>query len=147
MSLIQVFYFVNSGDMAALITMGLIGFLTSFFSKNMIVILCVALTLSTILKYGIKSNTLEGLTGADENTETETETETETDTETKTKTDKNADEDTDKKVKVEDKTDTAKMKEDNDIKEVRHAQEQIAESIKQLEPFLNTVEKYMNKHT
>ena len=141
MSLIQVFYFVNSGDMAALITMGLIGFLTSFFSKNMIVILCVALTLSTILKYGIKSNTLEGLTGADENTETETETDTET------KTDKNADEDTDKKVKVEDKTDTAKMKEDNDIKEVRHAQEQIADSIKQLEPFLNTVEKYMNKHT
>lgn len=125
--------------MAALITMGLIGFLTSFFSKNMIVILCVALTLSTILKYGIKSNTLEGLTGDNKNAEPETETETETD--------KNADEDKDKKLKVEDKTDTAKIKEDNDIKEVRHAQEQIADSIKHLEPFLNTVEKYMNKHT
>lgn len=61
MTLVQVIFFVNSGDMTSVITMGLIGFLTSFFSKNMIVILCVALTVSSVLKYGAQSFAYEGL--------------------------------------------------------------------------------------
>lgn len=140
--------------MAALITMGLIGFLTSFFSKNMIVILCVALTLSTILKYGIQSSTQEGLTGADEDAEQNDDTETDKNADDDAETDKNADEgaETGKNAdegadkKIGGKMDKAKMKDDKDMKEVRHAQEKIADSIKQLEPFLDTVERFMNNH-
>lgn len=61
MTLVRVLFFVNSGDMTSVITMGLVGFLTSFFSKNMIVILCVALTVSSVLKYGVQSVAYEGL--------------------------------------------------------------------------------------
>lgn len=39
----------------------LIGFLTSFFSKNMIVILCIAIAFTNIIKYGAKAG-VEGMT-------------------------------------------------------------------------------------
>ncbi len=37
------------------------GFVTSFFSKNMIVIMCIALGITNILRYGTNINTQEGL--------------------------------------------------------------------------------------
>ena len=37
------------------------GFVTSFFSKNMIVIMCIALVITNILRYGTNINTQEGL--------------------------------------------------------------------------------------
>ena len=66
MTIIQIVFFVNRGDMAAVITLGLVGFITSFFSKNMIVILCIALTVSSLLSFGIKSNISEGLENKDD---------------------------------------------------------------------------------
>jgi len=69
MTIVQVAFFANNRDMAALITLGLVGFITSFFSKNMIVILCVALTTTSILTYGIKKNTHEGLENQEDTAE------------------------------------------------------------------------------
>jgi len=47
----------------------LVGFITSFFSKNMMVILCIAMVVTNILKYGSKAS-VEGMeSAADENTD------------------------------------------------------------------------------
>ena len=68
----------------------LIGFLTSFFSKNMIVILCIAIAFTNIIKYGAKAG-VEGMTpnktdeSEDEKTTGEEESETKEEEKTKTK--------------------------------------------------------------
>jgi len=58
-SLIQLFLFSMSGDLTVAALFILTGFLVSFFSKNMIVVLCLALVVSNIFKYGLV-NTTEG---------------------------------------------------------------------------------------
>ena len=158
MTLIQILYFVNGGDIAALITMGLIGFLVSFFSKNMIVILCITLTLSSILKYGIKQNTHEGLENKDtvnENGPDEAEkVGDEKVGDEKVGDDKVEDEkvgdkkvieeDTKKKPKKSD-DDTVRPYDINEDKQFKAVQEKILEGIAAMEPLLIQAEKYMAK--
>ena len=54
-SLVHLFYYVNIGDMRSAAIFILIGFLTSFFSKNMLVILIIALVVTHIMKFGLRS--------------------------------------------------------------------------------------------
>lgn len=54
MSVIQLFFFMNTNDFSSLIIFIMIGVLTSFFNKNMIVILCLSLAISNIIKYGVQ---------------------------------------------------------------------------------------------
>ena len=63
-TIIDLMYFANSGDIRSLLTILIVGFLTSFFSKNMIVILFTALVFTHILKYG--TNVSEGLENEDD---------------------------------------------------------------------------------
>jgi len=49
----------------------LVGYLTTFFSKNMIVILFCALTVANILKYGLEIRVQDGFTTNDDSTETD----------------------------------------------------------------------------
>jgi len=49
---INLFYFASINDGASITIFFLVGFTTSFFSKNMIVILCIALAITHILKKG-----------------------------------------------------------------------------------------------
>ena len=168
MTLIQILYFVNGGDIAALITMGLIGFLVSFFSKNMIVILCITLTLSSILKYGIKQNTHEGLENKDavnENGPDEAEkvgdekvgdekvgdekvgdekVGDEKVGDEKVGDKKVIEEDTKKKPKKSD-DDTVRPYDINEDKQFKAVQEKILEGIAAMEPLLIQAEKYMAK--
>ena len=129
MTLIQVLFFVNSGDMAAVVTLGLIGFLTSFFSKNMIVIMCVALTVSSLLQYGIRANTHEGL----ENQEGEQEPKIDEPVpEVENKPDeKKPDEKTPKKEETE---------------EFAEVQKQILAGVEKMEPLLQKAEAFMDKY-
>ena len=139
MTLIQVLFFVNSGDMAAVVTLGLIGFLTSFFSKNMIVIMCVALTVSSLLKYGIKSNTHEGLENQDEQTQEETAVEQkpeETPAEQKPEEKKG-------EQKPEEKKNEEKKK---DEKEFFVVQKQILDGVAKMEPLLQKAEAFIDKY-
>jgi len=62
-SLLNLFVFVNTGNYNHVAIFILIGFITSFFSKNMLVILLLSLILTNILKYGSTLN--EGFEGAD----------------------------------------------------------------------------------
>ena len=74
MTLVQIVIYVNSSDITSIVFMGLLGFVTAFFSKNMIVILCVALTVTNILNTGLNRAGIEGMKeGADKATVKKTE--------------------------------------------------------------------------
>jgi len=59
LSIANLFYLVTSLNYMLVSIFILVGFITSFFSKNMIVILCIALTITNILQFGDKA-ALEG---------------------------------------------------------------------------------------
>lgn len=76
-SLADLYYLTVAGDFLSVSIFILIGFLTSFFSKNMMIIFFIALTVTNILKYGTKIRHSEGfeqksIEDADENDEKET---------------------------------------------------------------------------
>ena len=49
----------------------LIGFLASFFSKNMVVILVIAMAATSIIQFGVKGSINEGMEGEDDDEEKE----------------------------------------------------------------------------
>ena len=59
----NLFYLGTSNDIWTIAIFVLTGFLTSFFSKNMVVILCIALVVSSIIKYGTPTSSSEGFEG------------------------------------------------------------------------------------
>lgn len=139
MTLVRVLFFVNSGDMTSVITMGLVGFLTSFFSKNMIVILCVALTVSSVLKYGVQSVAYEGL----ENQEGQDAPKEGPDAPKEgpaAPEDGPAAPEADKDVKSED---DKKKKEADEFAAV---QKQILDGVEKMEPLLQKAEAFMDKY-
>lgn len=63
-AVVDLFYFYGKGDMYALTIFFIVGFLASFFSKNMVVILILAIVLTHLIKYG--KNLSEGFEDKDE---------------------------------------------------------------------------------
>ena len=59
-SLVNLYSFAINGDVVYGSIFLIVGYLTTFFSKNMIVILCSALVVSNILKYGTEIRVKEG---------------------------------------------------------------------------------------
>ena len=55
LAIVDITYFVNSGDMKSLMVFILIAVLTSMFNKNMIVVLCLSLVTTHLIKFGSKS--------------------------------------------------------------------------------------------
>jgi len=55
LAIVDIMYFINSGDMKSLMVFVLITVLTSMFNKNMIVILCLSLVTTHLIKFGSKS--------------------------------------------------------------------------------------------
>ena len=64
-ALADLYYLTVAGDFFSVSIFILIGFLTSFFSKNMMIIFFIALTVTNILKYGTKIRHSEGFEDAD----------------------------------------------------------------------------------
>jgi hypothetical protein len=65
--IVDIVYLIDTRDYKSLTTLLIIGLLTTFFSKNMIVVLFLAITLTNVLKYGVHasnhySNSMEGFT-------------------------------------------------------------------------------------
>lgn len=147
MTLIQIVFFANNGNMAAIITMGLVGFITSFFSKNMIVILCIALTVSTLLTFGIKMNAREGLENNDEQIEEDKPKDKKSDK----KEEKPAKKETDSEDKSEEKSEKTKdeiMEEElkKELPEYQEVQDEIMKGVKDMEPLLEKAEAFINKY-
>jgi len=66
-SLYQLFIFSSKQDYIPAITFILVGFTTSFFSRNMLVILTIALVITNLLKFGAKGQ-MEGFESTEEDT-------------------------------------------------------------------------------
>ena len=136
-SVVDLFNFYSMGDMTALAIFIVTGFLTSYFSKNMLVILVIAIAVAHIARYG--SASLEGMEGEEEEEEEEEEPEEEgleTEEETKAKTElKNIDESlkTIQKIHPDEIADQTKTL----IEQTKKVQENMA----LLEPYLKAAEK------
>lgn len=63
LSIVQIIMFVNKSDMMSLVIFILVGFLTTFFSKNMIVVMVMALCITSLLRVGVKNSTHENFEG------------------------------------------------------------------------------------
>jgi len=53
-ALLDLFYFAQIRDNMSIAAFVLVAFITTFFSKNMIVVLCIALVVTHILKFGVR---------------------------------------------------------------------------------------------
>ena len=148
MTLTQIVLFVSNNDTMGIILMCMVGFLTSFFSKNMIVILCVALTATNVLKRGMKQIGYEGF---EDKEETDEETDEE---EVKPKKEKKGDEDVDDapnsnelsdKTKDEMKRQFEKLK--DEYPEFNALKGDIVEAMVKIDPILDKAEAFMNKYS
>lgn len=68
-ALFNLYMFVSNQDWMFAAIFILVGYLTCFFSQNMIVILCIAIATSNILKYGTKVRVRDGFTSENVNEE------------------------------------------------------------------------------
>jgi len=160
-ALINVVMYANVKDFNSVATMLIIGFLSTFFSKNMIVILSLAIGITYLLNYQNVNVFSEGLVGdaeVDDKPATETEPETEADDAA------NADADEPKKMSVadianagadesgkatspsaSDKREQLAGEIKNDFGEFQTLQEKIITNMKEIEPLLEKAEGFIQK--
>lgn len=158
MVLVQIVIFVNNNDTTGIILMCLIGFLTSFFSKNMIVILCLALVGTSLLQKFLNKSAYEGFEEKkdkkdkkdkkkDENKEeTEEVAEEEAEEENKDELDDaaNSNEKSDK-TKDEMKKQFEELK--KQYPEFKAIQDDLINGILKIDPVLEKAEAFMNKYS
>lgn len=139
-ALFQIIFYVQNQDPSSIIIMVLIGFLATFFSKNMIVILTIAIVFSAIISMKIpRTEEREGF----ENDE---------------KKKKLSDKEKAKLKKKEDKEESIEKNEDTtqeveealqllkeEYPEFLKAQDDILEKIKEIDPILERAENFANK--
>lgn len=125
LSLFQIFQFVSTGNYMFVTVFVLIGFITSFFSKNMLVILCIALVATNILKHGSRVG-MEGLESKGENEEKEG------------KEEKEEKEEKEGKENMEDKKESSAPVSKNNVEEAKEAENPYKKSDK----LMGMAEKY-----
>lgn len=119
----------------------LIGFLTTFFSKNMVVILFVAIAITNLLQLGLSSSRFEGYEGKEEESEEVEDETTDESSEKKEKKGKASDETPtpDSKVAEKSKDEKIQAKKDQiieDGKELLDVQAKIVDGFQQIEPYM-----------
>lgn len=174
MTVVQIVIFVGNNDITSIVLMCLVGILASFFSKNMIVILCIVLTVTNLLKQGLKNFGYEGFEDKKEDGEAKNEDGEATmddaepkkedakakkdDSETKkddSKPKKNDDEideydipnsnESSEKTKDEMKKQFEELK--KDYPEFKELQDDLLEGLKKMDPLLDKAEAFMNKYS
>jgi hypothetical protein len=147
MAIIDVMYFSMTNDIRSLITLLIVGLLTTFFNKNMIVVLVLALTVTHVLKYG--TNVSEGMTngGGKNNREGMKET---IDAALKQVSEDNesALEEEPSPKEKKDKVDADALKETlkTDFKEFQTIQKDIISGLQKIDPLLTRVEEFVDKY-
>ena len=68
LAVVDIVYFISTNDFFSLLIFVLLGILTTFFSKNMIVILVISLSITHVVKYG--NSAYEGFTEGNEDEDT-----------------------------------------------------------------------------
>ena len=135
--LLDLIYLANSRSFNTILIFILVGVLTSFFCKNMIVILLVGLFVAHILK---SPRSFEGAANMEEEEEGEEDKTEETDKTIKDENYKNKDkEETEETKEPEDE----KIKEE--LKEFATVQKEIIDSMTKLEPLINKADGFIEK--
>jgi len=140
LGLLDLFYLANKRDFTSVLIFILVAILTSFFCKNMIVILFVAICITHILKY---PRSLEGAENMEEEEEKKENMENEDETEEKKETMENEDEAEEKKENMENKKETQEMT--NEMKEFMEVQNKIIGGMAELEPLMQKAEGFIEK--
>jgi len=133
LALVQIVYFLNIFDLRSVIFFLIVGFLASFFSKNMVVILFVTLALTNIMKYGVRPS-LEGMENAEGEKEEEEEEE---------KLDENSGEKENIEHLENKKPDMKKV--NKDLKEFDNLQKEIITGMKDIGSLLDKAEGFIEK--
>jgi hypothetical protein len=150
LALIDILYLLNSGDIISFLIFIFVGLLTSFYNKNMIVILVITLSITHVFKYGSLAYKREGLENMqdddddnnndDNNDDNNYDNDDNDDNDTKVSTSKVSS----KEKSVPKKTQLKKeLKED--YKEFQEIQKDIISAMTTLEPRLQTAEKFVQK--
>ena len=134
LALLDLFYLANRKDFTSVTIFILVGLLTSFFCKNMIVILFVSICITHILKY---PRSLEGAENMDDEEEEKKE------NEEKENMENEDDEDDEKKENMENKKNTQEMT--NEMKEFMEVQNKIIGGMSELEPLMQKAEGFIEK--
>jgi hypothetical protein len=129
LALLDLFYLANSRDFTSVTIFILIGLLTSFFCKNMIVILFVSICITHILKY---PRSLEGAKNMNDEEDEEEKENME-----------NEEEEDEKKENMENKKNTEEMT--NEMKEFMEVQNKIIGGMAELEPLMQKAEGFIEK--
>ena len=160
MTVVQIVIFVGNNDITSIVLMCLVGILASFFSKNMIVILCIVLTVTNLFKQGLKKIGYEGFEDKKEDGEATIEDAEPKKEEAKAKKDdskpkKNDDEideydipnsnESSEKTKNEMKKQVEELK--KDYPEFKELQDDLLEGLKKMDPLLDKAEAFMNKYS
>jgi len=139
LALLDLFYLANSRDFTSVTIFILIGLLTSFFCKNMIVILFVSICITHILKY---PRSLEGAKNMNDE-EDEEEKENMENEEEEEKENMENDEENEEKENMENKKNTEEMT--NEMKEFMEVQNKIIGGMAELEPLMQKAEGFIEK--
>jgi len=154
MTLTQVVLFVSNNDTTGIVLMCIIGFLTTFFSKNMIVILCVALTMTNLVKKGMKQVGYEGFEDKEEDKEDKEDKGEKNTTKKEKKESTKVDDEVDdapnsnessSQTKDEMKREFEKLKEE--YPEFSALKEDIVDAMVKIDPILDKAETFMNKYS
>jgi hypothetical protein len=142
-AIIDVMYFATTSDIRSLVTLLIVGLLTTFFNKNMIVVLVIALTVTHVLKYGTNVN--EGMTTREGMKETIdaglSEVASSEDEKPVLEKEPSPKE---KKEKID--KDALKESLKTDFKEFQDIQKDIVDGLQKIDPLLTRVEKFVEKY-
>jgi len=136
-TLSEVAYFVNQNDTSSVMTLVLIGLLTSFFNKNMVIILFTALVFTNLLRLAMPKQDYILSEGFEDKVETAPIKASST----KTSSEKTS---SHKKEDKEQADATLSLKEDFD--EFQTVQKKILESMNDLNPLLDKAEAFIQKY-
>ena len=136
LALADLLYLAMGGEYISVAIFLLSGFVTSFFSKNMMVVMCIAMVITNILKYGTDIRMQEGLKEEGKKT---------TEKMTPTRVDEKANKmSTDGKVKTDDKTKQKNVMDNMTPEQVAKITENL-EKLETYEPLFTSMDKLMLK--
>jgi hypothetical protein len=147
MAVINLMFFASTNDIPSLLTLLIIGFLTSFFSKNMIVILFISLVFTHILKYGTNISEgmeIENFDSIEGMADKEKKVNSESTEDTKNQKTDTTDKSEDKKPKKSNNEPTVKSLQ-KDFENFQSVQEQILTGMKAIDPLLTKAESFIEK--
>ena len=137
LAVLDVVYLLGTNDVVSFSVLILVGILTSFFNKNMIVILVIAMVVTHILKYGTAGYVSEGMENQEGSATEEAASESKDSKESKEPKEPND---------VKDKKDSVEYADlKKDYEEFQGIHDKIMGNMQQLDPLLNRAEAFINK--